>query len=110
MPKALMVVLCLCLIALAFRPLLPQLAGAEEPVSSYAASLADHGHSHDDEDEPLGTLHGQIHDMADHDHSPGLARQQIGIASPLPGRDQECRTGILDCPKPMYRIERPPRA
>lgn len=75
MQRGLAALLCLCLVFWSSRPVTSHIPDVLATIQDHAEMIESHGHSHGFEEDLAWALHGHSHDVADHDHSPGLLRQ-----------------------------------
>lgn len=108
--KALAALLCLSLLVWSIMPSIAHAQRIADTLQEHAQTIAEHGHSHEVDQDLLWALHGHSHDAVDHDHSHAMAA--LGDRSgPMPGKQdtwslRPSRSG----PCRLFLIERPPRA
>lgn len=102
--------LCLSLVGWSMLPSLSHVPRIAETLQDHAEMIAEHGHSHEFQEDLLWAMHGHSHDAVDHDHSPALTvAAASGGAWPAAQdawRLREAQAGAHH----IFRIERPPRA
>ena len=103
------VALCLCISVWAVLPTPLHVPSTIEIIEQHAEIIAEHGHSHDLEEDIFWALHGHGPDVAEHDHGAATLtvppRPQI---FPLP-RDAAHLLVSVEKPWIGFGIERPPR-
>lgn len=102
--------LCLTLAIWSIAPRASHVPSLLEVVADHAEMIAEHGHSHEFEEDLYWALHGHSHDVTDHDHSQVLLALGA-LSNAMPGyRDGFRARPASDGGHRAYAIERPPRA
>jgi len=107
--SALAALLCLSLAVWSVVPAVSHASAVFETLQEHATTIAEHGHSHGEEEELFRVLHGHSHDSADHDHSEAMQALADGRNTVFGYGDVRCLPPSRAGPSRNLRIERPPR-
>ena len=102
--------LCLSLVVWSVVPAVSHASAVFETLQEHATTIAEHGHSHWDEEDFQRALHGHGHDAADHDHSEAMQSLADGRNTVFGYGDVRCLPPSRAGPSSNLRIDRPPRA
>lgn len=108
--QAIAALTCLAIVVWSLAPVSPHVPQMLQTLQEHAEMVADHGHSHGQEEDLIWALHGHAHDVADHDHTQAflIPNTQTGLVAPL--TKSRRHLAALGGPTRHFPIERPPRA
>ncbi|WP_371061430.1 hypothetical protein [Rhodosalinus sp. 5P4] len=108
--QAFAAVLCLSLVVWSVMPAATHAPTVFGTIEDHLEMIADHGHSHEFEEDLYWAMHGHSHDAADHDHSQALLALGDRSNPTSAYRDAWRLKASPGGGHHSFRIERPPRA